>query len=85
MSTPATVSMPEALAVLASAVLKLEQAIRLLEHAARDDRETIGELAGAVNRHDDELAELRDELCSLAARTLPLPAGFHTPHDERPT
>jgi hypothetical protein len=66
-----TATMPDVVAALAGVVRELEQALTLLELAARNDRETLGELAGAVNRHDDELAGLRDELVGIGVR-----AGF---------
>jgi hypothetical protein len=51
-----------------AAIAKLQEALELLEVAARDDRETIGELAGAANRIDQELGEVRDGLLSLSDR-----------------
>lgn len=55
-----TVAMPDALA-------KLREAADLIELAARDDRETIGELAGAVHTHDVALAAIRQAIDSLAS------------------
>ena len=51
--------MPEALAALRIAV-------DAVELAARDDRESIGALAEVAERHDGELAELRDELVGIS-------------------
>lgn len=53
--------MPEAIA-------KLREACELLEHATRDERETIGELSAASTRHDDEAGELRDAILELSRR-----------------
>lgn len=48
-------AMPEALELL-------ESARAAIEVAARDDRETLGELAGTVVYHGETIAELRDDL-----------------------
>lgn len=53
---------------LPEAVALLREAASVLEQAARDDRETIGELAARANTHDGELAELRDGLVELGAK-----------------
>ena len=60
-----TSTMPEAIA-------KLGEALELLAHAARDDRETIGELAAASTRNDTEHAELRDSIVELSSRVTSL-------------
>lgn len=60
-----TVTMPDALALLRAAA-------DAVELAARNDRETIGELATVSTVHDGELAELRDEVHALGQRVASL-------------
>lgn len=55
----------EAVVAMNDALDRLDAASAAVHRAARDDRETIGELAGAVARHDDELGEIRDSLVEL--------------------
>jgi hypothetical protein len=63
----------------AATIATLTDSLLRLVDRMGDDRDTIGELAGATNRQNDDTADLRDEVHELGKRvdSLELVADAH--------